>query len=62
MLDARARLGSDISVQGNVDPIKLFSTQEGIAEAIQDCVQKAGKQVSSINFSVAYHCSPYFAA
>jgi len=43
MGDAKKRLRSDISVQGNVDPAKLFSTKEGISQAIDDCIAKAGQ-------------------
>ena len=49
MEDARRRLGDDVSVQGNVDPAKLFSTQEGISAAIDDCVKKAGTRGHVLN-------------
>uniref|UniRef100_A0A7S2Z6V6 Uroporphyrinogen decarboxylase n=1 Tax=Chloropicon laureae TaxID=464258 RepID=A0A7S2Z6V6_9CHLO len=42
MGDARARLGDGVSVQGNVDPVTLFSTKAGIEAAIDDCIAKAG--------------------
>jgi len=42
MADARARLGNDVSVQGNVDPAILFADQEAITAAIKDCRSKAG--------------------
>ena len=49
MEDARRRLGDDVSVQGNVDPAKLFSTKEGISAAIDDCVKKAGTRGHVLN-------------
>ena len=49
MGDARARLGEGVSVQGNVDPVKLFSTQEGISAAIDDCLAKAGTSGHILN-------------
>lgn len=35
MADGRKRLGSDISIQGNVDPAYLFSTLPALTEEIQ---------------------------
>lgn len=35
MADGRNRLGTDISVQGNVDPAYLFSTLPALTEEIQ---------------------------
>ena len=35
MADGRKRLGTDISVQGNVDPAYLFSTLPALSEEIQ---------------------------
>jgi len=49
MADARKRLGPNVAVQGNVDPIKLFSTEQGIADAVQECVQKAGNKGHILN-------------
>lgn len=42
MADGRARLGSDVAVQGNVDPAVLFATPDAITLAINRCVEKAG--------------------
>eukprot|EP00854_Cymbomonas_tetramitiformis_P029092 gene29092-36168_t len=44
MADARQRLGDKVAVQGNVDPIMLFSDPESISAAIDDCLEKAGPQ------------------
>mmetsp|Transcript_13005 Transcript_13005/g.47528 ORF Transcript_13005/g.47528 Transcript_13005/m.47528 type:complete len:390 (-) Transcript_13005:1964-3133(-) len=41
MADARQRLG-DKHVQGNVDPVVLFSTPEAVEEALLTVVKKAG--------------------
>jgi len=49
MADARGRLGDEISVQGNVDPAKLFSSKEGISKAIDDCIEKAGTKGHVLN-------------
>jgi len=49
MGDARARLGSDVSVQGNVDPAVLFASPEAISEAIIDCRKKAGDRGHILN-------------
>ena len=49
MGDARTRLGDGLAVQGNVDPVKLFSSREGIAAAIDDCVSKAGTKGHILN-------------
>ena len=40
--DARARLGPNMSVQGNVDPAVLFASQDAIEAAVKDCLQSAG--------------------
>lgn len=42
MADARARLGHDMKVQGNLDPGVLFGSKEFIRDRIYDTVQKAG--------------------
>lgn len=39
--DARARLGDDIALQGNVDPIVLFSNEKTIEEAVRRTTQVA---------------------
>lgn len=43
MAEARARLGKDVKVQGNLDPGVLFGSKEFIRDRIQDTVRKAGK-------------------
>ncbi len=43
MAEARARLGKDVKVQGNLDPGVLFGSKEFIRNRIQDTVRKAGK-------------------
>lgn len=43
MADARARLGKNIKVQGNLDPGVLFGSKEFIRDRILDTVRKAGK-------------------
>eukprot|EP01023_Acetabularia_acetabulum_P005455 TRINITY_DN1222_c0_g1_i1.p1 TRINITY_DN1222_c0_g1~~TRINITY_DN1222_c0_g1_i1.p1 ORF type:complete len:399 (+),score=45.39 TRINITY_DN1222_c0_g1_i1:175-1371(+) len=42
MKDARERLGDTQPVQGNVDPVVLFASEQAIKEAVYDCVLKAG--------------------
>ncbi|GJN07935.1 hypothetical protein PR202_ga25811 [Eleusine coracana subsp. coracana] len=42
MAEGRKRLGSNIAVQGNVDPGVLFGSKEFISKRIHDTVQKAG--------------------
>jgi uroporphyrinogen decarboxylase len=49
MAEARARLGSNIGVQGNLDPCVLFGSQEFIHDRIYDTVHKAGNKGYSIN-------------
>lgn len=44
MAEARARLGWDVIVQGNMDPGVLFGSQEFIRERILDTIRKAGKK------------------
>lgn len=43
MAEARQRLGSNIKVQGNIDPGVLFGSKEFIHSRILDTVRKAGK-------------------
>jgi uroporphyrinogen decarboxylase len=43
MADARRRLGSDMKVQGNIDPGVLFGSQDFIKARILDTIRKAGK-------------------
>ena len=51
MGDARQRLanGSSTAVQGNIDPMVLFATQDAIKEAVQGCIAKAGSQGHILN-------------
>jgi uroporphyrinogen decarboxylase len=42
MADARARLGKERKVQGNIDPGVLFGSQDFIKERILDTVRKSG--------------------
>jgi len=43
MAEARQRLGSEIGVQGNLDPCALFGSKEFIRDRILETVRKAGK-------------------
>lgn len=43
MAEARQRLGSQMKVQGNIDPGVLFGSQDFIRDRIFDTVRKAGK-------------------
>ncbi|XVF18655.1 hypothetical protein REPUB_Repub11eG0041500 [Reevesia pubescens] len=49
MADGRKRLGSDISVQGNVDPAYLFSPLPAVTEEIQRVVKCAGPRGHILN-------------
>lgn len=49
MGDARKRLGSNVAVQGNVDPVVLFGSQEAIESAVKDCIAKAGTKGHVLN-------------
>ncbi|KAH1063630.1 hypothetical protein J1N35_028617 [Gossypium stocksii] len=49
MADARKRLGSDISVQGNVDPAYLFSPLSAVTKEIQRVVKCAGPRGHILN-------------
>ena len=42
MAEARARLGKDMKVQGNIDPGVLFGSKEVIRDRIFDTIRKAG--------------------
>ncbi|MBE9004507.1 uroporphyrinogen decarboxylase [Fortiea sp. LEGE XX443] len=42
MADARARLGKQVKVQGNLDPGVLYGSKEFIRDRIHDTVRKAG--------------------
>jgi uroporphyrinogen decarboxylase len=49
MAEARQRLGSQIGVQGNIDPGVLFGSQDFIRDRILDTVLKAGKNRHILN-------------
>ena len=49
MADARARLGPDMTVQGNVDPAVLFADTDAITAAMKDCCSKAGSNGHILN-------------
>ncbi|GAB2299902.1 Uroporphyrinogen decarboxylase 1, chloroplastic [Dionaea muscipula] len=49
MADGRKRLGSGISVQGNVDPAYLFSPLPTVTEEIQRVVESAGPRGHILN-------------
>jgi uroporphyrinogen decarboxylase len=42
LADARSRLGSDVAVQGNLDPILLFAPRELLAKRVADVLASAG--------------------
>ncbi|CAG9463055.1 unnamed protein product [Pedinophyceae sp. YPF-701] len=49
MADARRRLGGDVGVQGNVDPIVLFGGESAIEGAVRECLGKAGTRGHILN-------------
>lgn len=49
MADARRRLGPDVAVQGNIDPVVLFGTEAAIEEAVTSCLRKAGDRGHVLN-------------
>lgn len=49
MAEARALLGADMKVQGNMDPGCLFGSQDFIRERILDVIRKAGKKGHIMN-------------
>lgn len=49
MADARQRLGSNINVQGNLDPGVLFGSQAFIRDRILDTIRKAGPRGHILN-------------
>lgn len=56
MADGRKRLGDEVTLQGNVDPITLFCDEEAITKAVQDTVRKGkagnGKHVLNLGHGV----------
>ncbi|CAL5229004.1 g12244 [Coccomyxa viridis] len=49
MADARRRLGPDVSVQGNIDPVVLFASPDAIEGAVKDVLAKAGQKGHILN-------------
>ena len=49
MADARARLGMDQAVQGNMDPVHLFAKKEFIVDKVHDTIKKAGNKKHVMN-------------
>lgn len=49
MAEARARLGPDMKVQGNIDPGVLFGSQAFIRDRIVDTIRKAGHEGHILN-------------
>ncbi|MBW4422051.1 MAG: uroporphyrinogen decarboxylase [Myxacorys californica WJT36-NPBG1] len=49
MADARARLGKEMNVQGNIDPGVLFGSKEFIRDRILDTIRKAGHRGHILN-------------
>ncbi|MBD2021518.1 uroporphyrinogen decarboxylase [Leptolyngbya sp. FACHB-36] len=49
MADARQRLGSEIGVQGNVDPGVLFGSKDFIRDRVLDTIRKAGNRRHILN-------------
>ena len=49
MADARARLGMGQAVQGNMDPVHLFASQDFITKKVHETIQKAGNTKHVMN-------------
>lgn len=49
MADGRRRLGTNVAVQGNVDPGVLFGSKDFITSRIHSTVKKAGKHKHILN-------------
>lgn len=49
MAEARARLGAEMGVQGNIDPGVLFGSREFIRDRILDTIHKAGNRGHILN-------------
>ncbi|HEY9873559.1 MAG TPA: uroporphyrinogen decarboxylase [Candidatus Obscuribacterales bacterium] len=49
MAEARARLGANIGVQGNMDPCALYGSKDFIRDRILDTIRKAGKSGHIMN-------------
>ena len=46
---ARQELGSSTCVQGNVDPMTLFASEDCIRSAVEECLSKAGPSRHILN-------------
>jgi uroporphyrinogen decarboxylase len=49
MADARARLGAEQVVQGNIDPAVLFADRDTITDAVHEVLRKAGSTGHVLN-------------
>ena len=49
MAEARARLGANMGVQGNMDPCALYGSKDFIRDRILDTIRKAGKRGHIMN-------------
>lgn len=49
MKSARQRLGTAITVAGNVDPLVLLGPSSCIEEAVQSCIADAGREGHILN-------------
>lgn len=49
MAEARARLGENMGVQGNIDPCVLFGSKDFIRDRVLDTIRKAGKKGHILN-------------
>ena len=49
MAEARARLGANMGVQGNMDPCALYGSKDFIRDRILDTIRKAGKKGHIMN-------------
>ncbi|XP_060182219.1 uroporphyrinogen decarboxylase, chloroplastic-like [Lycium barbarum] len=54
MADGRKRLGPNVAVQGNVDPVVLFGSKGFITNRINDTVKKAckGKHILNLRHGI----------
>ncbi|OCQ95492.1 uroporphyrinogen decarboxylase [Oscillatoriales cyanobacterium USR001] len=49
MAEARTRIGSEVGVQGNIDPCVLFGSKDFIRERILETIRKAGNKRHILN-------------
>jgi len=53
MSDARELLGSEVVLQGNLDPAVLFAEEKIIREAVNECCRKAaGRHILNLGHGV----------